>query len=206
MYTFRWISLVKRMVDCSKISFEEFLLMITTDINSALVEYDRLYIPWLKDARKREYEYRLNSTRSRAEEFALRKWKTESRRQKYIDNAIQEFKDNFKTGNNYNRLSFFDFDTDPSKMSSTAVISVESINNKNYMHRIYDALVNSKYFTKGIGWELCYQASEKSYDIAFRPQIKLIVTDQVAQEMETDRQNLNKSVSEFYANTVYFGD
>ena len=206
MYTYRWISLVKHMVNCSKISFEEFMNMMIADINAALVEYNRLYLPWLEDARKREYEYRLNSMIKYAEEFAMRKWKTESRRQKYVDDKVQEFKDNFKTGNTYRELSYFDFDCDPSDMCTTTTISTSFINDPRYMRRVYDALVNSEYFKKGLGWELCYETRDNSYDIAFRPQIKLIVSDQVGKEMETDRQNLNKSVNEFYANTVYFGD
>lgn len=83
------ITLVKREnVNCSSITEDEFVRMMFSDILEAEENYNKLYCPDYVADIIRHFEYILQSTRNRAIKYAEKKWKTDKKRNEYVNNEV----------------------------------------------------------------------------------------------------------------------
>ena len=89
-------------INTSNLSKEEFIQLMKEDLQNA----QALYSKEVRAARETTKPAYMERKRQEAEEFANKKWKTDKRKQEYIDNALanaEEVWNNFKTD------IFFDF-------------------------------------------------------------------------------------------------
>lgn len=217
------VVVARRNVDCSSLTANEFVKMIVSDMSEAVNSFNENALPHIKEYRiKRNTDY-YNGLREKRiageKEYAERKWKTEKRRQDYYDTVVafelaqmerRYIGDNVI--NDSDKLSFFDFDGNcGTKMSIACACSLsvkDVIDNENAAHiliRCFNALKESKYFDKAIGWEFVYNADE-SWQSSGRPKIALIFDENTTKEIKNGQNELNGAVREFYAHSTYFGD
>ena len=207
MNDYRTITLTSRNINCSTITAEEFISAMFSDFLEAEEKYNDLYIPEWVAYKVKDFNDRIGWARNRAMKFAEKKWKTEKKRNAYIENEVNKFRKEYKVNNYYDSLSFFDFKVNPGEMgiSGDCCISYKDLT-PNKLRRCFEAVKDNKYFKKAMGWKLTYTASDNSYRSSFRPHIELIVDTETAAQMKKDADDLTASVNNFYKNCTYWGD
>ena len=207
MNTYRWITLTSRNIDCSKITADEFILAMFSDFLEAQEKYNELYIPEWEERKLKNYRDQIILVRSRATKIAEKKWKTEKKRNAFIEKEVKKACQEYKIDSFYNDLSFFDFKVNPGEMglSGDCCISYKELT-PSKLRRCYEAVKNNKYFKQAHGWKLTYEASDNSYKVCFRPHIELIVDADVEAQMKHDEEVLTNAVNEFYKGCKYWGD
>ena len=190
-------TLITRTINCSTLTKEKFVELMTEDLKKAVVEYDNYWLP-IDTKRYNENVNRIRAnTLKRAIEFAAKKWKTEKKRQAYIDSEMTNFKDpKFY----YDALEYFDFNLTPwsNSLSGDCILRCDNISSIN-LERCYDKIKDNKYFKRGLGWIL-----EDHHHS--RPQIKLILPPEVQREFDNDGKKLAEDIARFYEGCTYFGD
>ena len=200
---YRTITLKKRTgIDCSKISKEKFIKLMSEDYDEAIKIGNGLLDKEYEESRDK----RIEKVRKNAEEYANSKWKRDSKKKEYIENAIKnEFS---RERNHWHDFSSFDFDSSFGRRDGATVIRKE-YKESDFGH-IYDNLVNDKYnyefFKDSIGWAFKYTAEKNNYRNCFRPWIDLIVSDSKKEEIEKNKEHLAASIERFYSNSNYWGD
>lgn len=207
MSDFHWNTLVSRNIDCSNITVDEFVSSMFSDFLEAQEKYNDLYIPEWEAWKVKRFENTMDWTRKRAQKFAEKKWKTEKKRNEYINNEIEKARKTYCIDSFYYDLSFFDFDVEPWRngISGDCCISYKELT-PNKLRRCFETVKDNKYFKVAKGWKLCYQSSNNSHQVSFRPEIQLIVDDDVAAQMRKDEEDLTESIRKFYEGCHYFGD
>lgn len=208
MNDYKTITLVSRDgINCSNISMEEFVRMMFSDILEADEKYNDLYCPDYVAGIIRGFESYVDSYRKAAIRYAEKKWKTEKKRNEYVEKETEAARKRYNRDAFYYDLSFFDFNVTPGEMglSGNCCISYRDLTPAK-LRRCYEAVKDNKYFKKAMGWKLTYEASNNSYRASFRPQIKLIVDEETENQMVNDEKRLTESVNKFYENCNYWGD
>ena len=188
-------ALITRNVDCSTITKEDFIKFMMEDLHNSKEEYHNLHFP-VEKTKFEDWEVcRKESTEKRARTFAEKKWKTEAKRNAYVEQEMAKYvPGTFK----FYEIEFFDFDVEPWSNYTSHTFSIDTVTAEK-LGRCYDEVKENKYFKNATGWIL-----EDHYH--FRPQIKLILPEEYKTMWDTDVENLEKAISEFYKNTTYFGD
>jgi len=207
MNTYRWITLTSRNIDCSKITVDEFISAMFSDFLEAQEKYNELYIPEWEAYKVKSFNDRMVWVRNWATKIAEKKWKTEKKRNAFIEKEVEKARKEYKIDGFYYDLSFFDFKVNPGEMglSSDCCISYKELT-PNKLRRCYEAVKDNKYFKQAHGWKLTYEASDNSYKVCFRPHIELIVDADVEAQMKHDEEVLTNAVNEFYKGCKYWGD
>ena len=201
------IKLISRTgLNLAEISKEDFVKFMAEDIKAAHEKYNELYRPEWEQRNAEHKVYVVERAKENATKYAERKWKTEKKRQPYIEAEIEKAKNHLKDLY-YDDLTFFDFDVNPGSMGINGTCILDAINtSKKALEMCYDTIKDAKYFKQASGWSLEYDVyGENTYRTAFRPHIQL-TGNNVEAEMKADKEALAKSVREFYKNTTYFGD
>ena len=207
MTNYHWIDLVSRNIDCSTITADEFTSAMFSDFLEAQEKYNELYIPEWEANKLKTFELYMECTKKNAIKFAEKKWKTERKRNMFINSAMYQAKRDYKMNDYYSDLGFFDFDVNPGEMglSGNCCIGYKNLTYEKLLN-CFNEIKDNKYFKQAKGWKFTYEASENSYRCSFRPQIKLIVNNEVAAQMKKDADDLTASVNKFYENCHYWGD
>lgn len=207
MNTYRWITLTSRHIDCSNITEDEFISSMFSDLLEAQEKYDELYIPEWENNKLKNFYNQIESVRNYATKIAEKKWKTEKKRNAYIEREVKKARKEYKFDSFYYNLSYFDFDVNPGDMSisGNCVLSYRDLT-LNKLRRCFEDVKDNKYFKKAKGWTLTYKCSENSYRTSSRPQIKLIVDPETEAQMKHDEEVLTNAVNEFYEGCQYWGD
>ena len=177
--------------------------MIAEDLNTAIEEYSKIVKP-LNDERLKEFVEREVEM---ATKFAEKKWKTQKKRDEYIENARKNAQDKKWYLEDPKRI-FFDFKPDKGNMGIPAVCILKANSDENQLGRCYDEIKNSKYFKNATGWAFKYEShsKEKITTYAFRPYVDLLLDETSREEQKREEENLTKSVQSFYSNSNYWGD
>ena len=207
MNTYRWITLTSRNIDCSKITVDEFISAMFSDFLEAQEKYNELYIPEWEAYKVKSFNDRMVWVRNWATKIAEKKWKTEKKRNAFIEKEVEKARKEYKIDGFYYDLSFFDFKVNPGEMglSGDCCISYKELT-PNKLRRCYEAVKDNTYFKQAHGWKLTYEASDNSYKVCFRPHIELIVDADVEAQMKHDEEVLTNAVNEFYKGCKYWGD
>ena len=207
MNDYRWITLTSRNIDCSTITVEEFISAMFADFLEAQDKYNELYIPEWEAHKVKNFERHIDLVRKHSTKVAEKKWKTEKRRNAYIESEVEKARKEYKIDSFYCSLSFFDFKVTPGEigLSNNCCISYKDLTPE-ALRRCFNEIKDNKYFKKALGWKLTYEASNNSYRVSFRPQIKLIVDEETENQMINDEKCLTESVCKFYENCDYWGD
>lgn len=193
--------LSSRNANFSSMTAPEFISAIRSDFEEALEKYN--------DGYSKEYVlnyiYGYNSGRDyvkrSAEKFAEKKWKTEKRRNAYVEEKLRNFKYNEPY---YCGLTFFDIKDAPSKMGSYS-ISYDMLTDET-LERYYRLLMKSDWFKKAIGWKFTIDTDEGRFSYYGRPSIKLLFDPETEAAWNDARKKLEDDVMAFYSNCHYWGD
>ena len=207
MNNYRLITLTSRNIDCSNITPEQFISAMFSDFLEAEEKYNDLYIPEWEAYKVKSFFDRLAYIRKWAKGIAEKKWKTEKKRNEFIEKEVEKARKEYTIDSFYYDLSFFDFDVNPGEMgiSGACSISYKELT-PTTLRRCYEAVKDNKYFKQAHGWKLTYEASNNSYKVCFRPHIELIVDADVEAQMKHDEEVLTNAVNEFYKGCKYWGD
>jgi len=191
-------------LDCTNITFDNFVWQLKSTFRQAVHNYHNAnYNKWLKNQYTRLNE-RIESDMQYWVKIADKKYKSERGKQKFLEDKREEViiqsMESCKR-NQFDELTYFDFDVEPLENSihGYCIITKESLENENSLKALYEHLINNKYFKRAKGW-VFYNYK------GFRPQIELIVDEDVQKEMEMDKKNLSDAINNFYANCKYCGD
>ena len=185
-------------VDCANISEEDFVQFMVADLKEAA----KLYEEETAKEEAKNAERRLAQRKQQIIDYANKHYKRESNRKKYIDNAMQNLKENpFR-----HTLSFVDFDVTPWSNGISGACILHPDRAEEEVVKCFKEIKDNKYFKRATGWSIKYEAREGSVFSAFRPFIDLIGDDLLKSEMEQDRERLAASIERFYSGSNYWGD
>ena len=188
-------ALITRNVDCSTITKDDFIKFMMEDLHNSKEEYRKLHFQFEKDKFEDLEVRRKESIKKRARIFTEKKWKTEAKRNAYVEQEMAKYVPRtFK----FYGITYFDFHVEPWSNCLSNTFSIDKVTTEN-LGKCYDEIKENKYFKNAIGWIL----EDHHYS---RPQIKLILPEEYEKMWKTDMENLGKAIGEFYKNTKYFGD
>lgn len=200
--------LSSRTVDCKNIGIDEFVKAIRNDFIVAQETYNDHYCEQYVNNSLKSHKMMVNSTRKNAKEYAERKWKTQKKRDAYMENvemqiSKMEFKDPY-----FENLTWFDVKLDPSAMSVSAFIEEKYMSDSN-LEKLYNVLMESDWFKKALGWKFIINTSDhKGYEWSYtgRPHFELILSEEDAEKYRKAEKDLAESVNNFYKGCRYWGD
>ena len=190
-------------LDLANMTCDKFIKTMSEDLMKAQANYKELMAEPLRKARA---EY-LERERQDATKFAKSKWKTEKRQNQYIDEmmAKAEASSNYTDGN-LSRI-WFDIKPDKGQMGIAGCCSLYPGDSETKLGRCFDEINDSKYFRGGYGWVFRYEGHSMKFPISCcRPDIDILLPEDLAKQQEQDEKNLSAAVAKFYEGTVYFGD
>lgn len=204
------VVLISVEMNCSSITESEFIDTVKKYLVEANKEYKDLITPKCKEFITEEYVKDLELSIKKAKAYSESKWKTEKRRNQYIEEVKAKVKKDYE--NSLSKLEnisidFFDFD---GNCDTTGAINYNCIIRNNVtdeqLKNCYRVLKTTKYFNKAIGLEFVYKADSRTYTYLFRPSIKLILPEEIKKVAEKERKNFENCVSNFYSLNNYTGD
>lgn len=177
-------------INTSNLSKEEFIQLMKEDLQNA----QALYSKEVRAARETTKPAYMERKRQEAEEFANKKWKTDKRKQEYIDNALanaEEVWNNFKTD------IFFDFKPDV-RNGIPGVCILKSDTPDSQLGRCYEELAKSKWWQYGKGWAFKYECGMSTLLYSFRPWIDLLMNESEAEERKREQKRLDDEIQAWY--------
>ena len=205
--SYNTITLVKRNVNCGLITESEFVQNMFSDILEAEEKYNELYAPEYVASVIRHYENYVDCYRKQAVKIAEKRWKTERKRNEYINKETVAASNRYNRNAYYYGLSFFDFDVHPERngLSGDCCISIDRLT-FNSLRRCFESVKDNYYFKNASGWKLEYEAHENDHQVCFRPHINLIMPEDVEAKYHKAAEDLAEDIRRFYANCYYPGD
>jgi len=190
------VLITRENIKCSELTKEQFVTMMMEDLKNSVIKSEEIFRPELEAQYYHNQEQHREYVEKRAWEFANRKWKTEKRRLKYVEDELAKLT---STPYTFRPVSYFDFKLNPHEnyISGSCCLNVDSSEEK--LERCYDMIKDNKYFLSATGWELIEERS-------FRPQIKLIMPDEMNEMYRKEEEGLAEAISRFYAGSNYWGD
>lgn len=184
-------------VDCSTLSKEDYVKMMLEDLKEA----DKLYREENKQGDKDWYEQQLADERKHFTDYANKKWKTDKRRQQYIETAMK----NLKLQPMESKISIVTVNAmHPGPMSFNPRINFDDLEES--INRSFESIKDSDIFREAHGWKIKYEAQKNTMRMAFLPYVYFIVSDAKRKEIEDEEQRLADSIRDFYKDTKYWGD
>lgn len=189
--------LTTRNVDCSTLTAEEFAKLMIKDMTNARTVYHNIWYPIELERHNNYIQTRLKCIKVTAQAFAEKKWKTEKRRNEYVANEVAKFK---ATELRFHNISFFDFKVTPGSngISSNCILQYSDLTTE-AMIRCFNEIKDNKYFLAAKGWEL-----EDHH--GFRPQVKLILDEDMENMYKDEEESLCRAIENFYSGSNYWGD
>ena len=197
-------------MNCSSITESEFIDTINKCLAEANKEYKELVVPKYKKFITEQYINNLEFSLKRAKTYAESKWKTEKRRNQYIEevkaNAKKDYDNRLSKLENIS-IDFFDFDGNCGTINgiNSNCIIRKDVTDKQ-LKACFNTLQATRYFNKAIGLEFKYDANQRTYTYSFRPSIELVLPEEVEKVATKERENLEKCISSFYSSNNYTGD
>ena len=208
MSEYRTITLVKREnINCSTISVDDFVRMMFSDILEAEEIYNDLYCPEYVESIIRNFNNYIGYYRKHAISYAEKHWKTEKKRNEYINKEVTNARNKFNRDSFYYGISFFDFDVHPESngISGDCCISINKMTFDS-LRRCFELIKDNYYFKNATGWKLEYKCSDYDHHSCFRPHINLIMPEDVKAKYEQAEKDLTESIRKFYEGCTYWGD
>lgn len=184
--------IAKRSINCATITREEFIEALIADAKDAIKSYNDNAVPVEKEFLNNLHAESVKKEReiiiSKATAFANAKWKTEKKRNQYIEDAISEFDaKNEKYTPRISNLGFFDMDGNCGMsmyVNNNCILDESSFNYPERIGMCYDTLLKTSYFKKAIGWQFKYRGTTYSYTATFRPVIELLFDEETSKEIK----------------------
>lgn len=192
-------------LDLSTISEEDFIKYMMEDLEKAGKEYVAAVTP----IREKEREAYIEREVKKAARFAEKKWKTDKKRNEYIENIRK----NVEASPYWNRKPtmsdiWFDFKPDTGSMGipSYCMLKPGEVTEKQ-LSQVYNEYKDNKFFKKGKGWAFKYETSNEKYlNVSFRPWVDILMSESDKAEQKREAEELAAAVRDFYKDTKYWGD
>ena len=185
-------------IETGKLTKEEFIELMKADLKKATSDYLKAI---RGDQERNKHDY-MDRRRKEAEEFASKKWKTDAKRQQYIDNAMTNAESLYK---DMDGSIFFDFKPDVG-LGLPGVCILDDSTPDSQLGMCFDKLAETKWWQYGTGWAFKYECHTNSLISSFRPWIDLLMDESHTAERRRDQEHLDKAVSDYYAKATYTGD
>lgn len=190
-------------VDCANLSKEDFIKLMLEDIKKAVAEYTDI----CKGYNEERLKTYIEKVKSEAIEYAEKKYKRASYKEKYIQNAIKNA-ENCKWFLENPESIFFDFKPEKGEngISSDCILGANT--DEKQLERCFDTVSKSKYFKKATGWAFKYESRDKNKVsvCSLRPYVDLLLDEDSRAEQKRDEERLAKSIEDFYKGSNYWGD
>ena len=195
---FDTITLITRdNVDCSKLSKEDFIKFMSEDI----LEANKIYKEENKQNDKEAFDRELNWRKREFIKYAEKKWKTDKKREEYVETALK----NLKLQPKESKLTRIDIESgDISPLKSVPSINIDNLNTD--LSNAYDIISKKDIFIEATGWKIKYSAMPNSTIASFYPYVYFIVSDSKRKEIEDEKKRLANNIINFYKDTNYWGD
>lgn len=194
--------LVTRNIGCKNLSKDEFVKMMLVDMSQAKKNYDDAHYHEALERHNKYITEKLERDKLKAIEYAYKKWKTEKKRNEYVNKMMVESEnksENIKF--HYNTVTFFDFDFNPGDngISGNCVVNIEKdvATTTRALECCFNEIKDNKYFKEAFGWKLINSS---------RPYVELILPTEFEKMFHDEKKALVESIIKFYENTYYFGD
>lgn len=194
-------------IDLSTISEEDFIKYMMEDLEKAGKEYVDAVTP----VRAKEHEEYIEREIRKATKFAEKKWKTDKKRNEYIENIRK----NVEASPYWNNRKepkpsdiWFDFKPDLGRMGipSYCLLTPGKVTEKQ-LSQVYNEYKDNKFFKMGKGWAFKYETSSEKYlNVSFRPWVDILMSDDDKAEQKREGEELAAAVRNFYKDTDYWGD
>lgn len=191
---YRTVCLVRREnLDLRNISFEDFKEFIYEDLEKATDEYRKL----TRNDIIKDHEHYIQWRMKQASEYAMKKWKTEKRRQEYMQRA--KFKAENEKGAWRNNSINFQLEPGPHGMfiNQNHILDVANISDSQ-IKILYKDLMNNEYFLKGIGWAFKYQCGQHDFKNTFSGYVDILMKESDKAEELRDKKELNDAIAAWY--------
>lgn len=197
------VVLVKREIDLSKITEDEFIKYMLEDFKSAIAVYDELMIPINIKTKQNYIEREVN----KAKEFADKKYKSDKWKNKYIESVRIKAENYDISKYNFSDRMFFDLKPNKAALGIPCCCIIDSSSNEESLKQAYNQVKDSYYFYNGFGWEFKYDTySKDSLKYSCRPYIDIILSDSDKIKQQQDLSDLSDAINSFYEGTNYWGD
>lgn len=192
--------------NCGELSKEQFIQKMSEDIKIASESYDELIAPELI---KRKENFITNMTNTLSRE-AQKRYKRVSNQEKYIKENLEKEIIKYNSWRKES-LSFADFDIEYGKngISCALVLSFDEVLKGNTigLENCFDYIQKNKFWQGALGWKIEYECWNKDSMInSSRPQITLILPEELQNEVDTLKKGLAEAISNFYNGCTYWGD
>lgn len=190
------VLITRENIKCSELTKEQFVSMMMEDLKNAPIKSEEIFRPELEAQFYHTQEQYLEYIEKRAREYAVKTWKTDKRRDKYVIDEIAKVNKNQFI---FRPVSYFDFKLEPfsNSISDNCILRVNTTEEK--LGRCFDEICNNKYFLAATGWELIETRNSRS-------QVKLIMPEEMNEMYRKEEENLYNAISNFYAGSNYWGD
>ena len=198
------VTLVRREnINCASLTEEEFVKIMGDDLKSAINEYVEIVKPLNEKAKQRHIEYKIKT----ATKYAEKKWKTQKKRDEYIENIRKNAESEGWYMSDPKRI-FFDFDVDKGSQGISSVCILKNETDEKQLKQCFEEVKNNRYFKKATGWAFKYESNSKEEmsTYCFRPYVDLLLDETTRAEQKRDEENLTQAIQNFYANSNYWGD
>lgn len=198
------VTLIRREnIDCSTLSKDEFVNLMNEDLHKAIEEYGKVIKPLNDEKLKKFIDVDIN----KAINFAEKKYKSQKKRDEYIENARKNTESKKYLLEDYKRITF-DLRLDKNDISMSEYLILNINTTKDQLEKCFNEIKDNRYFKKAIGWAFKYESNnkEKIGYYSYRPYIDLLLNETSKEEEQRDTQVLTQSVKDFYTNSKYWGD
>lgn len=198
--------LVERNVEVKNLTCEEFVTMMSEDMQTAVNLYQAMIDKRNKEIEIETTERNLTRFYNEAEKL-FAKFKRESTRKRKTEAYVDEMMTTKNTFWKLSGLTFFDIDCEPGKngISGSCCISVDKM--MSILPNTFEYLKDNKYFKGAIGWKLGYEGSYNDERFcSTRPEIYLTLPVELEIQYKAEAKALADDIANFYATTRYCGD
>ena len=212
---YRIATILETRVNTTNLSRTDFIRIMHENLIRANTEHRTLADPESIQRQKNWEQSKIETTIKYATQFAEKKWKTEKKRNEYVDAKVKEawdeidedrkkFEERLPRTNNL----FFDFEPKPDQgIPGACVLNYDA--SDEHIGRCYDELTKYDWWTKAKGWSMKYTCTKTSVHADFRPWIEYILDDETRAEWKAQQKAIDSAIIAYYASKKsgeYVGD
>ena len=181
-----------------------FIFMLRRSILEAVKIWDKKHKPAFIIKQAENFNHYVQLRKEKLIKEAETKYKTQSKREEYINTYLAEYISKWTTdmaqNKGYHEISFFDFDVEPGTnyMHGTCSLKIDDLSDKK-LEACWNDIKDNKYFKEAEGLQF-------EYDGTSRPQITLRLPHKIKKQFNQEYENLGKAIADFYSGSNYWGD
>lgn len=199
----RKIVLNTRNIECGKLSKEEFVKLLSEDLNNASDNYYEIIAEEVAKSKEREINY----YREKYTKEAEKRYKRKSNQEHYFNELFEKEMNRInRQYNSESRNNSFEIDIEFGKMGRDCRTVIKTSDLENNLNACFEYIKENKFWLNANGWSIEYMTNSNSLINSWRIPIKLILPEALENEANHLNKELADSVNSFYAGSNYWGD